>query len=149
MLFLSGCGTSSQPINGNDSPEAVRQRVEQQREDLIKKLNQPAQDATKAELAKVLPDWRPVGWSFQRSHVDQQQLDVAAIIGLERDVAALQSQPVIVTVDLVKAQEHKVVSVVARQFTDDQGNNYWRTEPLTQELRELVLTPEKSSEPPR
>lgn len=149
LLVLSGCSVNSESSNSTESPEAVRQRFEQQRQEFIKKLNQPVQDATKSELARSLPDWHPVGWNFQRSQVDQKQLDRAAIIGLDRDVKALQEQPVIVTVDLVRQQEHKVVSVVARQFTDESGNKYWRTEPLTQELRELALTSEKSSESTR
>jgi len=140
LSFSSGC---NEPSSQNDSPEKGRQSLEQQRQALTVKLNRLAQDAAKADLARSLPDWNPVGWSYQRSQMDQRQLDRAILLG---DDSALQSQPVVVTVDLVQGQEHKVVSLVARQFTDESGNKYWRTEPLTRELRELILATEHPSE---
>ncbi len=150
LLLLSGC-SSQQPANKNESTgntaENSNRLPERSRQEIVSELNKPIQEAARAELTKSLPDWRIIGWNIQRSKDDEQRLG-KTLFGVPVLDENLRDRPAIVIADLARGKERKTLSFAARAFRDDQGNLYWRIEPLTSALQQLILTPERQADSP-
>jgi hypothetical protein len=140
-LFFQACGGA--PKNANENAPA-RSEAEI-KEDLLKRVNGPIENATAAYVKSEYPEANLLGISIQRNDEDTNAL--FGYFVTEHLVAQIESKPAIVAADLGAGKERTTVYLAARPFINNQGQKYWKLEPLTAEARALILLtePKKST----
>jgi hypothetical protein len=145
-VLQAACSSLPQQESKNESPIADAQEgVKAERDKQIETFKSEIRRATVDYLAANEAGWQIIGWSPLLDKELKEALKPGPFGGftakeIQQGIERVRAYPLVLGVDIGSGSSRRSVDLVARSFSGTDGAPYWKVEPLTSELRELIRT---------
>lgn len=145
-ILLASCSAPTKEENENGSSIAdKRAALKAERDKQIDHFKSQITTATSDYLSINEAGWQIAGWStlLDKELKDAFKPGIFDRIteeSIRQGMERIRTYPIIIGIVITSGSSRRSLDLVARAFADSKGASYWRIEPLTPELRELIKT---------